>query len=338
MVKKTQKLEPWKHYQKKEKQKRHWGVLTRIIFAVLLLLIISSSVLIIRWSLVSLNPVKTSQNSWSRMENPKVLFLLKINKGKKIDQAYLLLEKNETGALLEIPTNLLLRSGDGFFELGRGILDGKNWLFGLEDFWSRLANGYLIANSESFDWPKFFSQSREARITELSGQILPGGVSSNLNPWELGKVVAGFPHDFGLETAEHLVTSPALKTLTDDKGQVTLILNDRRILADFVNQLFAKSINQNSLNLTALIYNVSASPGLASDASQYLANLDIAVLETGNRGPCSKAPFCDNQLIIYRQPPKSLVDNLEKVFQTKAIYRLNEPNSRADVEVLVGRL
>lgn len=336
-MKKNVKREPWQHFQKETKKKKHLSLVIKATVVLLVAGLTAFLVIALKWSITFLNPIFTVSTDFNRLANPFSLFLVSLDEQGNFRQAEFLLLKNEKAILFEIPDNILLPGNEGFFTLKEGIEQRKNWSSGLQSFLGFLPNGYLVAKSVSMGyWFEVLLKDRVFRFFNTAKLMSGQKIYSNLSPletgkmlWQLPKVSAGEKQDLG--------SLDVYQKVKREDDSLVLVLEKAKVLDDFIKSKFAKTFPKESLKISALIYNISGAPGLASQAARFLENLEITVLEIANRGPCSKAPFCQNQLIVYKKLPKELLDYLEKVFKTSAIERFGQ-EGRGEIEVLVGDL
>lgn len=319
-MKRKIKEEQWEKYQRQKKKERSFGRVSRALFLGLATVFLIVSVFLVKWSGNPIMPFSGVSTSFSNLSNPFRLLLVNLDTKANFKQAFFLEFKNGKMVLFKIPSTVLLRSNIGFFPLEQGVNEKKDWVYGLTDYFGFLPNGYLVVKTDSLDfWPNFWQSDGTYKLAKIMELIARQNLSSSGNFFEIGKVIWQLPKSDDL----------IIKDLGD--------LNSPEILDDFIKVQFAQTFPVNEFRSSALIYNVSGAEGLAKQAGRFLENLEITVLETGNRGPCNKAPFCQNQLVIYKELPKDLLDYLEKVFKTKAIERFGQ-EGRAEIEVLVGNL
>jgi len=319
-MKKKIKEEQWEKYQRQKKKERSFSRVLKALFLGLAVVFLIALSFMVRWSGNPIRPFSGVSTSFSTLSNPFRILLVNLDTKANFKQAYFLESKNGKMVLFKIPSTVLLRSNIGFFPLEQGVNEKKDWVYGLTDYFGFLANGYLAVKTDSLDfWPNFLQSDGTFKLVKIVELISQQSLSSSENFFEIGKIIGQLPKSDDL----------IIKDLGD--------LESLEVLDDFIKAQFAQTFPVNEFRSSALIYNISGAEGLAKQAARFLENLDITVLETANRGPCQRAPFCENQLIIYKELPKDLLDYLEKVFRTRAIERFGQ-EGRGEIEVLVGNL
>ena len=335
-MKKKLKEEQWEKYQRQKKKEKNLSRFTKTFLLCLAAGFLITLVFMVRWSFNPLRPFSGVSTSFSVLSNPFRLLLIDLDVKLKLKGAYFLELKNGKMILFKIPLTLLLRSNQGFFPLAQGIDEKKDWVYGLADYFGFLPNGYISVKTDSLDfWPNFWQSEGTFKLVRIMELIIRQNLSASGNFLDLGKIIWQLPKSDPLVIKDLGVLEIYQKP--DENNGQALVLEKPDVLDNFIKVQFAQTFAPNEFRSSALIYNISGAEGLARQAARFLENLDITVLETANRGPCQRAPFCENQLIIYKQLPKELLDYLEKVFKTRAIERFGQ-EGRGEIEVLVGNL